>query len=220
MSRSTYAVLTGDVVAYRSLPEDQRPGLIEVLRAAYQRVCRLHPGGVSTELAVFRGDSWQFVMSAPDKSLRAALLVRAHMLSRSLDTRVAIGIGTVDFLPSAALPTGDGEAFRMSGGALDGMPRGRRLAIRASGPLGSMDQPTSDILVLLLDALVGGWTPARAAAVAGALEGLSQRTIGTRWEGGAISQQAVAQHLDRAHWYAVAQALQHFETELRRGFGT
>ena len=206
-----YAVVTGDMVGYTGLSEDERVGIIDVLRHAHTEVVRHLGGHTSTALDVFRGDSWQFVVSAPDQSLRAALLFRAIMISRSLDTRLAIGIGTVDFLPSAGVPTGDGEAFRSSGAALDGMPRGERMVIRAQGFIGSMDRATLDVLVALLDALVSSWTPRQAAAVSGALMGLSQRTMASEWEGGAISQQAVAQHLDRARWNAVARALQHFE---------
>ena len=210
-----YAVITGDVVGYTALPEDERVGIIDVLRHAHTMVLRHLADRTLATLDVFRGDSWQFVVSAPDQSLRAALLFRAIMISRSLDTRLAIGIGTVDFLPSASVPTGDGEAFRSSGAALDGMPRGERMVFRAQGSIGSMDQATLDVLVALLDALVSSWTPRQAAAVSGALMGLSQHTMACAWEGGAISQQAVAQHLDRARWNAVARALQHFEGQFK-----
>lgn len=205
-----YAVITGDVVGYTALSEDRRAGLLDALRHAHGQVRRHYTERVSTTLDVFRGDSWQFVMSAPDESLRAALLFRATMISRTLDTRLAIGIGTVDFLPSAGVPTGDGEAFRISGKALDGMARDERMVVRAQGAIGSMDPATLDVLVALMDALVSTWTPGQAAAVAGALVGLSQKTIASEWEGGAIRQQAVAQHQNRARWNTIARALEHF----------
>jgi hypothetical protein len=208
-----YAVVTGDVVGYTALHEDKRAGLLDTLRYAHSRVRGHYTERMSATLDVFRGDSWQFVLAAPDQSLRAALLFRATMISRSLDTRLAIGIGTVDVLPSDRVPTGDGEAFRISGKALDGMGRDERMIVRAQGPIGSMEPATLDVLVALMDALVSTWTPGQAAAVAGALVGLSQKTIASEWEGGAIRQQAVAQHQNRARWNTIARALEHFEAQ-------
>ncbi len=208
-----YAVVTGDVVGYTALSEDGRAGVLGTLRYAHSRVHRHYTESMSATLTMFRGDGWQFTMSTPDQSLRAALLFRATVISRSLDTRLAIGIGTVDILPEAPVSAGDGEAFWRSGRALDDMSRDERMVLKAQGSLGSMDPATVDVLVALLDALVSTWTPGQAAAVAGALLGLSQKTIASEWESGAITQQAVAQHLDRARWTTIARALRHFETQ-------
>lgn len=213
---SLFAVITGDVVGYTALPETERAGLMDALRRAYGQVRRHHADRVSTKLDVFRGDSWQFVMAAPRESLRAALLFRATMLSQGLDTRLAIGIGQVDRLPSDSVPTGDGEAFRISGKALDGMSKDERMVIRAQGPLGSLDPTTLNVLVALIDALVSGWTRSQAAAVAGALMGMSQQAIASEWQGGTITQQAVGQHLIRARWNAIARAVEHFEVQFDR----
>lgn len=67
------------------------------------------------------------------------------------------------------------------------------------------------VILGLVDALVQQWTPGQAQAVNGALLGRTQEEIGASWEPGSISQQAVAQHLDGADWYAVAEAVAFFE---------
>ena len=208
-----YAVVTGDVVGTTALSEGKRAGLLDELRYAYGRVRGRYKDCVPATLDVFRGDSWQFVLAAPDQSLRAALLFRATMISRSLDTRLAIGIGTVDVLPSDLVPTGDGEAFRVSGKALDGMARDERMVIGTQGPIGSIEPTTLDVLVALMDAVVSTWTAGQGAAAAGALLGLSQKAIASEWDSGAIRQQAVAQHQNRARWNTIARALEHFEAQ-------
>ena len=66
----------------------------------------------------------------------------------------------------------------------------------------------------LIDVLALDWTVRQAQAVAGALWGWTQERIGESWPQGAISQQAVGQHLDRAGWGGVESALQFFEQTL------
>jgi hypothetical protein len=222
-----YAVVTGDVVGYTKLPKERRAYLIGVLREAHRRLRARYKGSVQSEIDVFRGDSWQFVIAKPDQSLRAALFFRAFLISqmdsKPMDTRLAIGIGPVDFVPSASTPTGDGVAFRRSGAALDRMPRGTRMLVEGPPVIAFMDSATLDVIVALLDALVREWTPRQAEAVCGAILGWKQEKIASEWSGGRISQQAVAQHLERARWSAIAKALEHFEarfTEGGRGGGT
>jgi len=68
---------------------------------------------------IFRGDSFQGVLSRPDEALNAALIIRASLLSKfkgkrtRLDSRIAIGIGKIDYLPLDQAGEGDGEAFRI-----------------------------------------------------------------------------------------------------------
>jgi hypothetical protein len=214
-----YAVMTGDVVGFSGLPENRRTRLLDLLREAHGRLRQHYGDGVSPRIDVFRGDSWQFVVSEPGLSLRVALFFRAFMISQDADTRVAIGIGAVDFLPSKHTPTGDGEAFRRSGTALDTMRRGERLVIEGPAVIRSMDSAALDVLVSLLDAIVRGWTPRQAEAVCGAILGWNQQQIASKWEGRPITQQAVAQHLERARWNAVARTIEHFEVQCRSVLG-
>jgi len=68
-----------------------------------------------------------------------------------------------------------------------------------------------DIIVHLIDALAVDWTEKQAQAISGALRGWTQEKIAKLWWENPITQQAVAQHLDRASWYAVENALAFFE---------
>ena len=210
-----YAVVTGDVVGSTKMSSGQRALLRHVLRRASRQLQEHFKDSVPPGVDVFRGDSWQFVVSKPAKSLRAALFFRAFFMSqmklRTVDTRLAIGIGPIDFLPPTAISSGDGEAFRRSGLALDKMPRTKRMAIDGPSSIGSLGLTTVNVLIRLIDTLARGWTDRQAYAVCGALLGWKQEKIASVWFKGTVSQQAVAQHLERAGWNAVGAALKHIE---------
>jgi len=217
-----YAVVTGDVVGSKKMSSAERVLLLRVLRRGHHLLQLHFKRSLASAIDVFRGDSWQFVLSKPEMSLRAALFLRAFLISqvkvRSVDTRFAIGIGPVEFLPSKATPTGDGEAFRRSGHALDRMPRSTRMGIDGPASIGSLDSATLDVMVRLVDALVRHWTPRQADVVCGALLGWKQERIASVWIKETVSQQAVAMHLERAEWNAVAAALTHFECQCTANF--
>ncbi len=211
----TYAVVTGDVVGFKKLSLDQRAHLGRILHRASGELQERFHDCVPFKIDYFRGDSWQFVVSKPERSVRAALFFRAYLKSRMpkspVDTRLAIGLGPIDFLPRKAISTGDGEAYRRSGMALDKMPRGTRMRIDGPRTFGSLDLKTADVLVRLIDAIARDWTDRQATAVCGAILHWKQTEIASVSFKGAVTQQAVAQHLERAGWNAVEAALSHIE---------
>jgi hypothetical protein len=130
---------------------------------------------------------------------------------KQIDTRIAIGIGPVDALPSGRVSEGTGRAFELSGRALDTMPRHRRLALSAGeGPV----LEGCSVVFALLDSLSRSWTAKQALAVAFALQDLSQDEIAKRWPGG-ITQQAVAKHLAAAGWHGIQDGLGFLDVWLR-----
>lgn len=206
-----YAILTGDIVGSRKLEPAERRRLPRVLERLGTELAAWPQ--VPLALSRHRGDGWQVLVSAPDRALRAALFVRTTLRSRfpgrRVDTRIAVGVGTLDFLPGDRIADGDGAAYRLSGAALEE---------RASSHLRfAAEKPRSEIGVVfeLVDALARDWTPAQATALRGALLDWTQEKIAAKWPDGAISQQAVAQHLRRAGWDAVDAALTWYETQAK-----
>ncbi len=138
--RRLYAVLTGDVVKSSGLSAPSREQLLDIMQAAFASVESLF-APLESRFTVHRGDSFQAVVTDPVDALHAALLLRASLrrssrgmrLSESLDAYVAVGIGTISFLPEGEGALGDGEAFRRSGPTLDAMKR----ELRGSTPSGS-----------------------------------------------------------------------------------
>jgi hypothetical protein len=206
------AVLTGDVVASTRLPLEQRshfPALFEGLPRSLGTAFGddLLPFGVDT----VRGDGFQTLVSNPAMALRVALFIRASVRALAevgyAHLRIAIGIGTVDFMGNR-VSEGLGAAFQLSGKRLDRMKSDSRFGIDCR--LDGFDTGTWDVVLGLMDVLVDTWTPKQAAAVCGALKGWTQQSIADRWDV-PIKQQTVARHLKRAGWGALVTALEHFE---------
>jgi hypothetical protein len=209
-----YAVITGDIVRSSALSPAERRRLLKVIDAGSRQLRRILTASVPLDIDVFRGDSWQMLVTDPAQSLRAALLFRAHlrwqMESHHFDTRLAIGVGTADLLPRRRVSEGSGEAFRLSGLALDRMKK-RRMSFSSPG---SGCERQLDVVVHLLDGIAVHWTDKQAHAVIGAMQGWTQEKIARSWGDPPITQQTAAQHLEGAGWYAVDRGLAEFERQL------
>jgi hypothetical protein len=208
-----FAVITGDIVASsRQSPEDRRK-LAGILKQASKEIAHKYPNSVPQSIDVFRGDSWQLVLTNPTISLTAAVLFRASVIAASpstvrIDTRLAIGVGPIDYWPPSRVSEGNGEAYKASGSALDSLESSAQMKFATAEPV--EQNPLLDATVRLLDAIIQEWTVSQALAIKGRLLGLTQQMIARRWPK-PITQQTIARHLARAHWPAVANALQIIE---------
>lgn len=214
-----YAVLTGDIVNSSKLTKVDRKLLPGVIKRAARETKKAFPDAVPLEIEVFRGDSWQMLVLDPVLSLRIGLYFRACLRSgqergRGLDTRTAIALGAIDFVPKGKVSEGDGEAYRASGQALESLPAGRFLAVTGA----AFPQPNPlDAITVLMDALIQDWTGKQARAVAGALRGWTQERIAKAWPE-SISQQAITKHLGGAHWPAFETAVAFSEQYLEKNY--
>ena len=173
-------------------------------RSLFQRI-------VPADAEVFRGDSWQLVVAEARAGLRVALFFRAYLRGHSpgcrLDTRVAIGIGPITYLPKNRVSQGDGPAFRASGKALEEMPRNRRLALDVAG---GAAPPGIAAVICLIDRWMARWTEKQALAVLGRLQGQTQAQIGQSWAS-PVKQQVIARHLAQAGWDSIEEGLRYVE---------
>lgn len=210
-----YAVVTGDVVRSTQLSPPSRRDLHEAMEATSEALQEVHHQDLLAPIDRFSGDRWQMVLESVPAVLRAALLfragLRARMQSHRVDTRMALAVGTIDFIPGDRVSQGDGEAFRQSGRLLESMRKGANMRFSFSG---RSEERQLDIVVRLVDALAIRWSDRQSLAVSGALQGWTQARIAGGWWPRPISQQAVAQHLDRASWSAVEVGLEFFEETL------
>jgi hypothetical protein len=85
-----------------------------------KEVSIVFPNALKYEPELFRGDSWQVLIQKPEFALYIALFYRAYLKAKmqidSIDARMAISVGTVDFIESSF---GIGNAYKISGKALD-----------------------------------------------------------------------------------------------------
>jgi hypothetical protein len=209
-----YAVITGDIVSFSKLPAEHRQRLSGIMKRGSETVRKAFKGSVPLEADVFRGDSWQLLVSDAAVSLRIALFLRAYLRAAmgtgKFDTRMAIGVGTIDFVPDDRVSKGDGQAYRHSGNALEQMARGSNMCFRFPG---QEIEESLDVLVHLMDVLAMNWSDKQALAITGALQGLKQEKIGSLWKP-PITQQSVNRHLQRAGWFAIEKAIGFFEKQL------
>ncbi len=208
-----YAVITGDFTGFSRLDRHVRqsmPGLMAEAGDAFRRIL---PGAMPYPVSVFRGDSWQVLLTDPACALRAAVFIRAYIRAfgrdGSLDTRMAIGIGDVDYVPEENVSAGDGPAFRCSGKMLEKMTSPRSGTLRYAFADAVFEQ-LIDALVFSTGALMEAWRPLQARAVAGCMEGLKQKQIAESWPV-SVTCQAVSRHLKKARWQAIDHAIVVFE---------
>jgi hypothetical protein len=125
------SIITGDIVASTEVRTEWRDSLLNTIREATDEMKSLS----ELELEFFRGDSFQMVVHQPAVALKIAVLLRAALRAATpqgsntvWDARMAIGVGTISY-QSESIVVSDGEAFRLSGRALDEMEK-NRLAVR------------------------------------------------------------------------------------------
>jgi hypothetical protein len=161
-----YAVLTGDLIGSSRFRIQQREEVLSNLKDSFQEISS---DIIASPFVVFRGDSFQGVLARPEEALKAALIIRASLLSRfkgkrtRLDARIAIGIGTIDYLPRNQVGEGDGEAFRNSGPELDKMKKGEQNIIIRT-PWAEINEELRAECALL-DGLIQRWTKEQAEAI-------------------------------------------------------
>ena len=208
-----YAVVTGDVIDSSSLTAPERERLPEVFHGVSDTMVDWLSEEVVTPIAVFGGDSWQVLLRSPGDALRASIFIRASLLASELniDTRLAVGIGGVDFVPATGIEQADGEAFRQSGRLLT-----EEMTKRNSMAFASVDPEHSrvwNLVFRLIDTIVRiNWTENRARAVSGSIRGWTSQQIGELWNP-PIRRQTVDRHLEEAGWAALEASCETF----RRG---
>jgi len=215
-----FAVLTGDIVGSSKLETSERKTLHDVLESTSKEIVLQFQGDVPYQPYLFRGDSWQFVVAKSSFTLRIGLYFRTYLKSRMeskrIDTRISMGIGFISFIPPNNLSSGDGEAFRLSGIGLENMDKSSRMTISFPDRFESDIASSIQMIVKLIDLQVKNWTERQSKVVSGALLGYTQKTIAEKLFGNKISQQAVAQHLDRAGWNSIESGINFFEKKLNK----
>ena len=158
------AVLTGDLVKSRGMTADQLAIVRARLSDAVDKISEWSAGLVIGGPQFFRGDSWQLALAHPGYCLRVAMALRAALIGMDVkaDTRIGIGIGTTERIHPQQISLSVGEAFLLSGEALDTIGRARLCV-----GLGAVDQrrlPLFGPLVSTSDVIVSRMKPAQARA--------------------------------------------------------
>jgi hypothetical protein len=225
-------VITADIVDSRKLSTDSREKLYADLNIF---LSDLRKRKLIEEFEVFRGDSFQCLVSKIEDTLRIAILIRSYIKSyisleeknkldhfqkdklkskgyflTHQDMRLGIGLGNIDFI-GKSLAHSDGEAFHNSGEALDKLKyTNARMAIKA--PAKVFDN-LIESTILLLDAVIQKWTNNQAEIIFYKLQNNTEEEIAQILK---ISQPAVNQRSKISQWTAVEKLLVYFENHLKQ----
>ncbi len=141
-----YGVVTGDVVASSKLSPPDRERLFAVMKEASRELRQWLGEAMPLEVDIYGGDSWQILLATPGKALAAALFFRAYLRAHPphCDSRFAVAIGPIDFVPGKNVSEGDGDAFRRSGQMLEGGLGKRRMGFAPGAPHPPSNQSKED----------------------------------------------------------------------------
>jgi hypothetical protein len=224
-------IITGDLVGSREIKAETREKLYKELKTLFQN---LEGNGLIKKYEVYRGDSFQCIMTGKEFSLRVALMIRAFIkgwetgvgeeegegsegsntakgqLPERQDVRLAIGIGHLDFFNETSLAHSDGEAFWFSGNGLDSLKKAPyRLLVKTNKE--EFNQ-SLEPAILLLDAVLQKWTTNQAQTVGYKLAGFKEEEIAQAFK---ITQPAVNQRIKASQWFAIEKLLTYFEMNLK-----
>jgi hypothetical protein len=212
-SAGIFAVLTGDIIGSSKLSVERLSrARAVVLEGAKQFHSRSHKAVLGAP-EFFRGDAWQLLLKDPGRALRAALYIRALLSSEiGVETRISIGVGGVDVVDRSRISLSTGEAFTLSGHALDQMTGYFDLSgaiPERAGPLVGW----FPAILHLCSGLVRHWTRRQAEIVSLAmLRGNPTHEQIARSLSPPVSKQTVSESLAGASWRTLLEAIRAFET--------
>ena len=218
LSNNPYrAVLTGDIVNSSKLNIENRKKLQISFSILSNLLQKTFPEDILYPLTNFRGDSWQAIVSNPINSLKVSLFIRSFFRFQfpreKIDSRIAIGIGIISFIPTENLSAGDGPAYLTSGHLLDSLTNDR-LAIGFSEKVEEPSYPALKGLILLLDQFICTWSASQSQAIFWSLQNLRQKEVAEKWIPQLISQAAVSKNLRSANWESIKQSMFYFEKSI------
>jgi hypothetical protein len=213
MNHKLYGVITGDITHSSLLSKSERRKLPAALTSYYSLLRKYFKDSLKTPIDLFSGDRWQILVYRPSKALHIALalkmLLKSGMKCKSIDSRISIAVGSIDFINKNKISKSDGEAFRVSGRQLDEM--NGLLAISLKG---QVQLQGVEIITGLIDFILSKITPKQALALFGALTGMNQSAIAQLWKP-RVSQQSISLHLKNSGWHAVLKTLVYIENKLK-----
>jgi hypothetical protein len=197
-----YAVITGDIINFTKLDNEQRQTLIEATEKLLKSWVEK-----PNDAEVFRGDSYQLVMDDIYQAIRRSIQLICWFKKTSddangtsLSSRVSVGIGPIAYKGKSVLDS-DGEAFHQSGRNFDKMGADEFLVIKTIH-----EQINQQIAIILnfVNLIINQWTTSQAEAIYLALEGYTQSKMAEEL---GVNQGAVNNRLKVAKWKEVEKGI-------------
>ncbi|MEO0293981.1 MAG: SatD family protein [candidate division WOR-3 bacterium] len=210
-----YAVITGDIVKSRNLGE-RREEVLNLIREGINSLFSLKKGSFGGFSDIFRGDSFQLLVLNPSLALEIVVFLKAYLIAKitnkKIELRVGIGIGKIESFNPTNIRESDGEAFRLSGEAIDNISKYRRFLIKSNNP--ELNR-YFNFISSSIDAITSHWSPLQAEAILLWISGENQISIGEKL---GISQPAIHQRLQLGGHFALKEAFELFEYLIRKHY--
>lgn len=212
------AVITGDIIHSTRMDSRVRNTLFNQIAEALD----IWGKSFNMRSETFRGDSFQTLVDKPADALRIALIQKTYIRSlslsyaqpnpmfklitpyRTVDARIAIGIGSTDLL-TKRLATSGGNAFLYSGKLLDKI-KSKKQALAIETDDAYKDELETESI--LLDAILSKTTPQQCEVINLKLLGYTEVEIADRIK---IIQSAVNQRSVSGNWNAIEAMVKRFE---------
>lgn len=209
------AVITGDIINSRSYNSVEKKFITDSLKETLNDWGKIY----NAKSELFRGDSFQCVVSDVKNSLRFMLLIKAFIKSINfpidfdsnnlnsninVDARISMGIGEVD-LELESITISDGIAFNLSGTGLDKIKDSKQSLIILTDDIYQDELETEAVLI---DAIVGRATSLQSEVIMFKLLGLTEVKIAEKID---KKQSAVNQRANAGDWFAIDAFIKRFE---------
>ncbi len=195
------SIITGDIVQSRR----SKPSVW--MKALKKELDKISP----KRWEIFQGDSFQLELTQPEESFMVAMKIKCLLKSKSIDVRMAIGVGEKDYT-AASITESNGQAFILSGEKFELLKKEKQtLAIKTPSPELDGDM---NLILKLASIAMSKWTPNSAEAIKIALEkpDLIQQDLGKKL---GIKQNAVSGRLKRAYFDELTEVDALFRKKIR-----
>ena len=211
-----YGVLTGDLIRSTTLKKEYGDELIAFIRDTLDNAGKDNIKPYS----IFRGDSFQGITRNPENALEDTIFIRLALISSKysrnikeehLDARIAIGIGTIDYLSEKySVGEGDGEAFRNSGPELDKLKTdNKKLVIKT--PWDEINEEF-EIHCAFFDRSFDLITPKQAEALFYYLKGFTQQEIAKKL---GKSQSAISNRIKNTDYHIIEKIIATYKKKIQ-----
>lgn len=200
------SVITGDIVNSSSLPKKEQNKIEECIRKVLEEYEDKSIFQESLNYIFYRGDSFQIVIKDSEKSFRLAMKIRLAVKKQfsENDVRMSIGIGKIEN-NTGQINQSTGEAFTLSGKALDEMDAHERIVFNAKNK--ELNQHIN-ISLRLLEVIIKNWTQEMCEVVDMAMGNLSQKEMAKKI---GVNQPAVSKRLKHANSKEYMEYIDYYE---------
>jgi hypothetical protein len=199
-------VITADIIKSTDLTAIEKSKLYQKVEKCIKEINKEFP--LVSEW--YRGDAFQVKVKNLKDVCRVAFLLKTKIkglereLGKTYDVRLAIGIGEIDY-QQKTLAKSDGEAFHLSGRALDHLKNTKYTFIIDSNDL---NKDSFNILSQFVDLVFDKHTPLQSRVIYMKLKKIKEEDIAKKLQ---ITQSTVNQHGNAANWNLIFNYLVFFE---------